>query len=660
MKKIILFVFFNVMMVNINSQPLELKWADRIGGPMVTYLRKMITDDIGNSFSLVSFSSTVDFDPGPSVYNVTAVGSTDFALVKLNSNGHFLWMQHFGGTNHEIGNGITMDNAGNLFITGMFNGTCDFDPGPGITSVNSTSSTTFFMKLDSNGNLIWVKHFSGTGTSIGRSVELDGSGNVIIHGDFSGTFDFDPGTATINMTASATHLFITKFDLAGNYLWSHTFGSANSTGSRGIAIDPNNDIYCTSIFGGTVDFDPGAGVFNLTASGPFDIVIFKLSAAGNFVWAGQLTGPVWEQVYDIKVDATNNVVLTGNFNDVVDFDPGPAIYNLSSSGPGIANTFILKLTSSGTLSFAKKLDCTITSVGHGIIIDNSGNIIITGSFQGTINFDPGPGVQNFTSTGNQAWYVLKLNAAGNYLWSAAASGDYYNQGISVGVDLDESIYVGGYFYGSMDFDPDPTITNLMTSTALPDMFLVKFGSTTLPVSFLFFEGIRKEKNVDLKWSTASELNNNYFTVERSTNGENFSLCGIVDGKGNTTELSNYYFTDYNVSAGIIYYRLTQTDYDGKSEVLSTIVIKGKNNSGDFSVITDPLTGRITVIAPENLIGPAMLNIIDLNGRVVFSKLILINNSINYYELETDNHLSELCFLTISNEQEYFSRFLFKR
>src|ERR1035437_9575750 len=138
--------------------------------------------------------------------------------------------------------------------------------------------------LNSNAqNFLWAKSMGGTGNDIGYSIALDASGNVYTTGYFYGTVDFDPGAGTFNLTSAGNYaLFISKLDASGNFVWAKQIGGTSS-GALGqfISLDASGNIYTTGCFFGTVDFDPGAGTSNLTSSSTNDIFVSKLDASGN-------------------------------------------------------------------------------------------------------------------------------------------------------------------------------------------------------------------------------------------------------------------------------------------------------------------------------------------------------------------------------------------
>jgi hypothetical protein len=125
----------------------------------------------------------------------------------------------------------------------------------------------------------------GTNVDQGIDVALDSAGNVYTTGFFLGTVDFDPGAGTFNLTSAGSgDLFVSKLDASGNLVWARSMGgAASSDEGYGIVVDGAGNVYTTGSFSGTGDFDPGAGTANLTSAGSFDVFVQKLDASGNFV-----------------------------------------------------------------------------------------------------------------------------------------------------------------------------------------------------------------------------------------------------------------------------------------------------------------------------------------------------------------------------------------
>jgi hypothetical protein len=466
----------------------DFEWANGIGGSLYDNSNSIHVDASGNVYTTGSFRDTVDFDPGPGISNLTAVGNSDIFIQKLDSSGNLVWVREMGGLGFAIGYSITTDDSGNVYSSGYFQGTVDFDPGTAISNLTSVGDYDIYVqKLDDNGNFLWAKSFGGALDDIYPSINLDSTGNLYIAGQYKDTVDFDPGTGTFILSSVGEFdIFVLKMDNSGNFLWAKTMGGIGNDRGTSLVIDVFGNIYTLGWFNGiyhdTVDFDPGAGIFNLTSSsaGYSDIFVHKMDASGNFLWVKAIGGK-WNDVGNsIITDALGNVYSTGYFYDTVDFDPGPATFNLTAVGG--YDIYIQKLDGAGNFLWAKSMGGTGGDIGYSINVDTSGNVYTTGQFQNTTDFDPGIGVFNLTSAGQNDIFVQKLDISGNLLWAKGIGGISSENGFSIHVDASDNVYITGSFQDTVDFDPSSGVSNF-TSIGATDIFILKLSqSTATPIT----------------------------------------------------------------------------------------------------------------------------------------------------------------------------------
>ena len=224
------------------------------------------------------------------------------------------------------GRAIATDAAGNVYTTGYFDDTVDFDPGVGVFNMTSAtvnglpsgppSLDVFVTKTDAAGNFLWAKKVGGNIFDLGLAIKVDAAGNVYTTGFFAGfNIDFDPGVGVFNLSSSMSveDVFILKLDTNGNFVWARNMGGVGYDRAYSIAVDASGNVYTTGIFDKTADFDPGAGTFNLVSNlntvGSNDIFVSKLNSLGNFVWAKKFGGFGDDLGMAIAVDATNNRVF---------------------------------------------------------------------------------------------------------------------------------------------------------------------------------------------------------------------------------------------------------------------------------------------------------------------------------------------------------------
>jgi hypothetical protein len=611
MKKIYSLV---IILISTVAPAQNLEWARNMGGTGVDFGQAIAVDNAGNVYSTGLFSNTSDFDPGVGVFNLTSSGSWDVYIQKLDSAGIFQWAKRVGSAGDDRGLSIATDNAG-IFLTGRFSLTVDFDPGAGAYNLTSAGGVDIFiMKLDASGNFAWAGRMGGTGDDVGNSIALDPLSNVHVTGYFTGNVN---GITSLN-SAGQTDIFILKLSTAGSLAWARKMGNSGLDEGNGIAVSTSGDVYSTGTFQMTVDFNPGGGNFNLACTGGnyWDAYIQKLDASGNFAWAKQIGSVFEDRGFALITDAAGNVYTTGYFSDVADFDPGPAVFSIASNSGG-KDVFIQKLDAAGNFVWAKNVGGWLMDQGCAIDVDATGNVYASGFFQSTGDFDPGPGVYNLTATGGQDIFLLKLDASGNFTWVLRFGAGGNDNGYASMTAVSGSVYAAGFFGQTVDFDPGTGTYNL-TSAGATDVFVLKLNDiqSPLPIELMSFTAAAAgNSRVKLDWVTSSEINNDYFTVVRSTDGTKWENVVRVDGSGNSTAAIAYEAWDDEPYVSTSYYRLKQTDFDG---AFTYSEIKAVHMEADDEIVVAPNpTGNFITMSCEAA-GNEHVEIFDVAGKLCLS------------------------------------------
>jgi hypothetical protein len=385
-----------------------------------------------------------------------------FFLLIFASHGQSLrWASRFGSFNNDEGCSITTDKDGNVYTTGWFMGTADFDPGNNwynlVSAGGNINANAFIQKLDSQKNFIWAKRLGGMDGATGRTITVDDSKNVFTTGEFYETADFDPGIDTFNLIASGGRkCYISKLDSNGNFLWAKTIGGIYNIGFSSIKADLNGNLYLTGGFKDTIDFDPDTGVYILPSAGGADIFILKLNGNGNFVWAKRIGDLYDEASAALTIDLFSNIIINGT----ADFDPNGGVYSLS----GYEDVFILKLDSSGNFIWAKSFGGPFVDAATAVTIDSNDNVYTTGYFRYSADFNPDTGVYSLYGIGQDDIFISKLDSAGTFVWAKSIGGISMDEGCGIMVDQKENVYTTGYFADTADFDPGPGFYSLFTNS----------------------------------------------------------------------------------------------------------------------------------------------------------------------------------------------------
>ena len=455
-------------------------WARTWGGEDDDSYGAVALGPDGSVYLTGWFVGAVDFDPGPGVDYLTSNGSDDVFLSKFAPDGDLLWARTWGAELWDSGHAVTVDQAGDVYVVGVFLGTVDFDPGSGIDfHMSNGYADVFLSKFDADGNYQWARTWGGVSTEndFAEAISEDGAGNIYVSGKFSGTVDFDPGPGTdYHSSNGGWDVSLSKFNSSGDFEWARTWGGPSPDGGWGVVACMSDNIYITGWFQQTVDLDPGPGTYLRTSNGDRDAFLSDFDSNGVFKWAKTWGGTGTDQGYLIAVDVYSDVYVEGDFNDIVDFDPGSGIDNRASNGSD--DISLSKFDSGGNYKGTLTWGGPGGDYGGGVGVDNSGDIFVTGWFQATVDFDPGLGVENLTSNGSDDIFISKFNSSGQFQWARTLGGFGSEHGGCLVVDSSGNMFVDGHFNGSTDFDPGPGV-EVHVPKGENDVFLMKL----LPTGF---------------------------------------------------------------------------------------------------------------------------------------------------------------------------------
>lgn len=421
-------------------------WSHRFGDGDAQFGKALAVDASGNVVVAGYFEGTVDFGGG----ELTSAGSADVFVAKFDSAGAHLWSKRFGDGNFQSANAVAVDASGNVIVTGSFSGTIDFGGGA-LTSAGNFD--IFVAKFGSDGTHIWSKRFGDWDNQEPYAVAVDAAGNVIITGYFESYVDFGGGPLEC---AGAPDIFVAKLGPDGAHLWSKRFGDNGSQLSRSVAVDALGNVFITGFFWGSFDFGGGA----LTCAGGEDIFIAKFGSDGAHRWSKRFGDMDYQEANAVAVDATGNVIVTGWFFGAVDFGGG-ALTSADSM-----DIFIAEFGSDGAHLWSKRFGDGDDQEAKAVAADALGDVIVTGSLEGTVDFGGGA----LRSAGAKDIFVAKFGSDGAYLWSERFGDGSDQMAYAIAADNGGNALVAGYFAGAVDFGG-----GALTSAGGYDVFLAKFG-----------------------------------------------------------------------------------------------------------------------------------------------------------------------------------------
>ena len=374
-------------------------WAKSITGDG-TSIGHSIAVDLNNYIYVTGYYyGSVDFDPGEETLIYSSPGVFEIYVIKLDSNGDFLWvktMEGIGSSTTRMANSITVDTENNVLVTGEFDGVVDFNPHEGdtefMTSVGSTD--VFILKLNEDGDLIWVNSLEGTSLDNCFAIEHDFDDNIVVTGRFHGTVDFDPGIETEFHTdiSSFGDVFTLKINKDGDFMWVNCIGGVENDFGEDVVTDDEGGVYTFGRFDDSVDFDPSIETDIRSTVGAQNSFIQKVDANGNFLWvktieSGDLDGVADYNISNgITLDSEMNILLCGHFYGIIDLDMG-AGEDLDTSN-GLSDMYFIKLNPSGETVWQHTIGGMLTNVPEGLCVDSNDEPIFVGFIDGPTDFDP--------------------------------------------------------------------------------------------------------------------------------------------------------------------------------------------------------------------------------------------------------------------------------
>jgi len=462
-------------------------WTQTFGSTTKDLSHASTVDSNGNIYLSGSFTGTVDFD-GTGTFTATSEGNEDIFLIKYNASGAVQWVKTYGGSENDKGASVITDSAGNVYFTGDFKSEHVNFGGTATDISTKGEEDIFLIKLDTDGNFLWFHNYGNTAKDAGISLDFDTQGDLLVTGFFALTGRFNPDNTSDTITsAGQIDVFVLKLDTAGNYKWVKGFGGPNLDKGLFLKTDYNDNIIVTGYFYDTIDCDPGTATTQVeahTSNGQRDFYIVKLDSTGNHIWSGNIGGTLDDRALSIAIDDTNNLYFCGFFAETVDFDMGVGTHNLTANGNDDA--FFFKMDENGVLKWVKQIGGIDYDIATEIIIDNNGDLLLTGSFANTVDFDTSTTTHSFTSNGLKDIFILKTDIDGNYSWNIALGNALNDEAFSINVDTSNNIITAGSFSTNVNFDFGSG-TDFHSSNGERDVFVTKITHNTASIDNPFFQ-----------------------------------------------------------------------------------------------------------------------------------------------------------------------------
>jgi hypothetical protein len=496
---------------------------------------------------------------------------------------------------------IDIDNEGNIYATGYFKSSVDFDPGPEeFILSNGINQDIFVAKYSSLGELIWAKQIGADGADAANDIQVDGIGRIHLTGTYMPPCNFNPASATVVSPAprGGMDLFILTLDNDGNYL--RVFGGGGSEDDEGkaLVVDSDNNIYVTGTYEGSATIRyPGqqSSSASFAGYGLRDVFMLKIGSDLNVVWDEQLGGANSDDISNcIALDADNNLVIGGSFSATCNFNTPSGNNNYVFNASGNKDCFITKRANNGNFLMANVFGGSNEDAVTDISIDNSGSIYSTGYFEANADFNPDNSEEFILMTGlpssGKRTFVQKLDNNANFVWAKQIQSSTVNVGNAIHVTSDQDIYLSGYFVETADFDPGISEYNLTSTNMTGDVYTLRLDAIGDFLEVKTFGGSIYDEAFDIH----VDAQENVYVVGRFASS--YAIASGIELEGASNEngfIVKYGFcqssqvTDNITSCG------PYTWIDGNTYNISnntaTFVLSGANVSGCDSIINLNLT-----------------------------------------------------------------------
>lgn len=358
----------------------EYKWSKGFGGPDDEFPVGLGTDGtklvvLGHYWGAANLGAGALPDAG-SYANVF--------LMSLDPAGAVKWTKAYGDGEEQYAAGLGLDQTGNIFVTGKFQGSINFGGG-GMAMTSAGSDDIFLAKLDGAGGHIWSKRFGDSSSQSPAALGVDKStGGVVIAGIYDGAIDFGGGNLPAPM--SSYTLFVTSFDANGAHKWSTTFQQDSFVEPMSLTVAGDGSVYVGGTFSGAL----GVGSSNILSNDADDIFIAKVDASGAPLWAKSFGNDKVQGVTGMAADADGGIVIVGYFSGTIDFGGGPVV-PASTCDPGdfCHDAYLVKLAADGSHVYSRGLGGMSNDFAEDIAFDPNGELLMSGTYSYEIDFGLG-------------------------------------------------------------------------------------------------------------------------------------------------------------------------------------------------------------------------------------------------------------------------------
>ena len=384
-------------------------WVRHFGGGTWNDGQGIAVDSHGDVIVVGDYKGIdVNFNDAGGADLHSSEGSYDILITKYYSDGSYGWSRTFGSTGNDKGFKVVLDDADNIYITGYFQNTVNFDASGGTDShVSNGDMDIFITKYNANGSYGWTRTIGGTGTDAGYSIAFGKDDTLCMTGTFSGSnVSFNGAdSAAIYSSNGQTDVFVTCYKTDGSYVRTYAFGGTGSDSGQSVTIDNEGAVYVVGDFSGTdIDFNPGGETSLHSAIGSTDSYISKFLSDGTYGWTRHFGGASADKVSDVSA-VGSALYMTGYFSGTdTNFDNsgGTDLH----TAQGLIDPYVVKYRTDSSYAWGVSFGGGSIDYGRILSMDATGNLYVGGEFQGTnANFDGTGGADLRSAVGAYDAYI---------------------------------------------------------------------------------------------------------------------------------------------------------------------------------------------------------------------------------------------------------------
>lgn len=552
-------------------------WVNTIGdiGAGIHDVQDIVFDNSGNAYAIGNFEATSDFNTG-GVISHTSAGLADVFIAKYTATGVISWVTRFGGSGFEKGVAIALENGtNNVFITGAFGsgggsnfamhtGGAPIITGPTLLASGGLSDI-FVAKLASiDGDVIWAGGYGNNNLIEGTSLTALSGGELYLGGYYYGSA-FKLGAPPAISSAGAADGFIASLNpSSGNCNWIESMGGSANDKVNAISVEPG--FPGIRIIGDFESSDFTAQSANLNTNGASDIFVAEYNQSGILNWIESMGGSNFDHGYSITHNNTGELLITGEFEGMVDFELGPGGGGPILTSIGNSDAFVAKYPPSGGIPvWVNQLGGSSSTANGWSIAAIDNKVFLSGSYNGTIDLDPSAATYILNPTGGQDAFAAKYNDAdGSFAWGFSLGSTGQDNGYAIAATSSGNNFaIGGDFDNTIDFDPNVAVLSRSPSGS-KDGFVARYCDPPIVTA--------------ITTSSNPICAGDIITIDNLNNGS--APLNYIWSNGNT----NSSFNEIAVGSGIsttVTYVVTMTDGTGCSNTSSVDVIVNDVVAGGF-------------------------------------------------------------------------------